>query len=46
MAQVLSNLLTNAAKYSEPGSRIVVTGGRDGAIVRVTSKAGFTSMNR
>ena len=28
MAQVVSNLLTNAAKYSEPGSHILVRGGR------------------
>jgi PAS domain S-box-containing protein len=28
MAQVVANLLTNAAKYSEPGSRIVVQGDR------------------
>ena len=38
MAQVLSYLLTNAAKYSEPGSRIVVSGGRSGGIVRVGVK--------
>jgi signal transduction histidine kinase/CheY-like chemotaxis protein len=31
MSQVFSNLLTNAAKYSEPGSLIVVRGRRDGA---------------
>jgi signal transduction histidine kinase len=34
MAQVLANLLTNAAKYSEPGSRIVIRGARDGDVVR------------
>jgi len=38
MAQVLSNLLTNAAKYSEPGSRIGVRGERDGQVVRITVK--------
>jgi signal transduction histidine kinase len=38
MAQVVSNLLTNAAKYSEPGSRILVTGRRDGDIVRISVK--------
>jgi CheY-like chemotaxis protein len=31
MSQVFSNLLTNAAKYSEPGSVISVQGWRDGA---------------
>jgi PAS domain S-box-containing protein len=36
MAQVVANLLTNAAKYSEPGSRIVVRGGRDGGVVRIS----------
>ena len=36
MAQVFSNLLTNAAKYSEAGSRIVVTGSRGAAVVRVS----------
>lgn len=36
MAQVVSNLLTNAAKYSEAGSRIVVSGVRDGETVRLT----------
>jgi signal transduction histidine kinase/CheY-like chemotaxis protein len=38
MAQVLANLLTNAAKYSEPGSQILVSGRRDGDIVRVSVK--------
>jgi len=33
LAQVVSNLLTNAAKYSEPGGRIAVVGRRDGAEV-------------
>ncbi|MBA3231593.1 MAG: response regulator [Acidobacteria bacterium] len=36
LAQVLSNLLTNASKYSDVGSRIVLTGERDGPLVRVT----------
>jgi PAS domain S-box-containing protein len=36
LAQVVANLLTNAAKYSEPGSRIGLRGERDGAVVRVT----------
>jgi PAS domain S-box-containing protein len=36
MAQALSNLLTNAAKYSDPGSRIVITGGRDRGVVRIS----------
>lgn len=35
MAQVISNLLANAAKYSEPGSTIVVAAARDGEIVRL-----------
>ena len=38
MAQVVSNLLTNAAKYSEPGSHILVRGGRVGDIVRIAVK--------
>jgi PAS domain S-box-containing protein len=38
LAQVLSNLLTNAAKYSEPGSRIVLRGQRSGDVVRVSVK--------
>ena len=38
MAQVLSNLVTNAAKYSDPGSRIELRGGRDGDIVRIHVK--------
>jgi signal transduction histidine kinase len=35
---VLCNLVTNAAKYSEPGSRIVVAGGREGDLVRISVK--------
>jgi PAS domain S-box-containing protein len=35
MAQVVGNLLTNAAKYSEPGSRIVISGERDRDRVRL-----------
>lgn len=35
LAQVLANLLTNAAKYTEPGGRIVLTAERDGAEVTV-----------
>jgi PAS domain S-box-containing protein len=38
LAQVISNLLTNAAKYSEPGSRIVVDGRRENDKVRVSVK--------
>ena len=35
LVQVVANLLTNAAKYSEPGGRIQVTVGRDGGEVLV-----------
>jgi len=37
LAQVFSNLLNNAAKYSEPGGRILVTADRNGgnAVVRI-----------
>jgi PAS domain S-box-containing protein len=39
LAQVVSNLLTNAAKYTEPGGRIMLAAARDGdedgAVVRV-----------
>ncbi len=38
LAQVVSNLLTNAAKYSEPGARILVTGARAGDTVRLGVK--------
>ena len=33
LAQVLSNLLSNAAKYTEPGGRIEISGSRDGGDV-------------
>lgn len=38
LAQVVGNLLTNAAKYTEPGGRIRLTAQRDGdeAVLRVT----------
>jgi PAS domain S-box-containing protein len=36
MAQVIANLLTNASKYSDPGSRIVLRGERDGDVVRIS----------
>jgi len=38
LMQVVANLLTNAAKYSEPGGRVRVTAGRDGdeAVIRVS----------
>ena len=36
MAQVVSNLLANASKYSDPGSRIVIKGTREGPRVRVS----------
>jgi CheY-like chemotaxis protein len=38
MAQVVANLVTNAAKYSEPGSRITVRGRRAGSVVCVSVK--------
>jgi PAS domain S-box-containing protein len=38
LAQVLGNLLTNASKYSEPGSRIVIRAEREGAVVRTSVK--------
>ena len=36
LAQVVSNLLTNAAKYTERGGRIALAAGRDGGEVVVT----------
>jgi PAS domain S-box-containing protein len=36
LAQVVANLLTNAAKYSDPGSRIEVRGRRDNRRVALT----------
>ncbi|HEV7516845.1 MAG TPA: ATP-binding protein, partial [Thermoanaerobaculia bacterium] len=38
LAQVLSNLLNNAAKYSEPGGSVQLTGERQGAFVVVSVK--------
>ncbi len=35
LAQVFANLLTNAAKYSDPGSRIVVAAERGDGVIRV-----------
>ena len=35
IAQVLTNLIENAAKYSGPGTPITVTAGRDGDYIRV-----------
>lgn len=35
LAQVFSNLLTNAAKYSDPGTPITIVAQRDGDIARV-----------
>ena len=37
LAQVISNLLNNASKYTQPGGRIWLSGGREGqkAVVRV-----------
>jgi signal transduction histidine kinase len=36
LVQVMANLLTNAAKYSEPGGRVDVTAARDGGDVVVS----------
>ncbi len=36
MAQVVSNLLTNAAKYSEPGTKIHISASRAGRSVRLS----------
>ncbi len=36
LAQVVANLLTNAAKYSDPGSRIEVRGKRSGPSITLT----------
>jgi signal transduction histidine kinase len=36
LAQVVANLLTNAGKYSEPGTKIRVQGERSGQLVRLT----------
>ena len=36
LAQVVSNLLTNAAKYSDPASTVHVTASRDGAWARLS----------
>jgi len=36
LAQVIGNLLHNAAKYTSPGGHIVLEGGRDGPTARVT----------
>ena len=38
LAQILSNLLTNAAKYSDPGSRITMIASRNGDRVRISVK--------
>ena len=38
MAQVLANLLTNAAKYSEPGSEITVKAERNEKWVRISTE--------
>jgi signal transduction histidine kinase/ActR/RegA family two-component response regulator len=35
LAQVVSNLLTNAAKYSDPGTKIFLRAERDGELVRL-----------
>jgi PAS domain S-box-containing protein len=36
LAQVVSNLLTNSAKYTDPGGRIVLQGGREGDAVVIS----------
>jgi signal transduction histidine kinase len=38
LAQVLGNLLTNASKYSAPGSRILIRGARHDDVVRASVK--------
>jgi PAS domain S-box-containing protein len=38
LSQVLSNLLTNAAKYTDPGGHIEVSGHVEGSTVRLTVK--------
>jgi signal transduction histidine kinase/CheY-like chemotaxis protein len=38
MVQIVSNLLANASKYSPVGSSIVLSGGRDGGVVRISVK--------
>ena len=38
LAQVLSNLLTNAAKYTDPPGRIVLTAHVEGAMLRISVK--------
>ena len=38
LAQVLSNLLNNAAKYTEPGGRIALTASLEGSAVRLSVK--------
>lgn len=35
LVQILSNLLTNAGKYTDPGGLVTVTAERDGATVRI-----------
>jgi signal transduction histidine kinase len=35
VAQVVSNLLTNAAKYTDPGGRVTVRAARDGDLARI-----------
>ncbi len=38
LAQIVANLLTNAAKYTEPGGHIAVTATRDNAQIRLSVK--------
>jgi PAS domain S-box-containing protein len=38
LAQIVSNLLTNAAKYSEPGGRVVLSAAREGDRVAISVK--------
>ena len=46
MTQILGNLLTNAAKYTDPGGRIVIGGRREGAEVVIWVRDNGIGMTR